>query len=394
MNPTYTALTDLITCSSFYTAEGAEEIFIKIESREESSFQRELDTLYENYCLAVEQCGLSEDTLVFGRFYVSDIANEKDILRASRVFQALRKGAVSTIQQCPVDGGSLNLLVYHIKQNGNGLKKEVFTFDDEHRRNGALIHGTSYDLLWAANFYGTGAFDSYSQTREIFQSFNAVLDANNMTLLDNAVRTWLYVRDVDNHYAGMVNARREYFETEGLTPDTRYIASTGIEGFSKEVDSLVSFDACAIGNLKPEQIVRMEAPENLSPTIDYGVTFERGTRIRFGDRSHLHISGTASIDKHGDVMHIGDPRGQAERTVENVQALLEPHGAGLKDMAYIIAYIRNLKDRNKVMDVLSHELPDHVPFLLLEGAVCRPSWLVELEGVGIIPDRTEYPDFF
>ena len=75
----------------------------------------------------------------------------------------------------------------------------------------------------------------------------------------------------------------------GFFTITRFIASTGIEGFSKEVNSLVSFDAFAIKNLKQEQIVRMEAPKNLPPTITYGVTFERGTRVRFGDRSHLHI---------------------------------------------------------------------------------------------------------
>jgi len=138
----------------------------------------------------------------------------------------------------------------------------------------------------------------------------------------------------------------------------------------------------------------MEALDHLSPTIKYGVTFERGTRIIFGDRSHLHISGTASIDNNGQVMYIGDARKQTERTIENVKALLAPHGADLSDMAYLIVYVRNLKDRNKVMEVLERKIPSNIPYLFLEGAVCRPSWLVELEGVGIIPDSSEFSPFF
>ncbi len=168
----------------------------------------------------------------------------------------------------------------------------------------------------------------------------------------------------------------------------------GIEGYSREVNSLVAFDAYAIKNLKQEQIIRMEAPENLSPTIKYGVTFERGTRVRFGDRSHLHISGTASIDKNGKVMYLSDVKKQTKRTIDNIKALLAPHGADFNDMAYLIAYIRNFKDRNKVLEVLKKEIPANIPLLLLEGAVCRPAWLVELEGVGIIPDSNDFPEFF
>ena len=391
----FISLGDYVKASSFGLPGGAKEYYFTIDSKEDISFTHELNNIYDTYIMAMQECGLSEDTLVFSRFYISDIANQKDLLRHSKIFEVLsRGGAVSVIQQCPVYGGDVKLLMYHVKKDDTHLDKEILTFDDENRRNGAIIHGSNYDLLWAANFYGVGPFDSYVQTTEIFESFNKILSDNDMTLLDNAVRTWLYVRDVDNHYKGMVDSRREFFEKHGLNPQTRYIASTGIEGFSKEVNSLVAFDAYAIRNLKPEQIVRMEALENLSPTIKYGVTFERGTRIRYGDRSHLHISGTASIDKNGQVMHLSDVRKQTQRTVENVKALLTPHGAELKDMAYIIGYVRNLKDRKKVMDILKTEVPNNIPLLLLEGAVCRPAWLVELEGVAIIADSTEFPPFF
>lgn len=392
METDFFAVNSLIKGSSFAN-EGTKEFYFSVHSGEEATFQDELDSLYTSYITAMERMGLSEDTLVFGRFYLSDIANQKPLLRKSPIFRALRKGAVSTIQQCPIDGGSVSLLVYHIK-NCRALDKKIVTYDSSERRNSALIHGRHYDMLWLANFTGVGTFDSHAQTMELFDSFTRILKENDMTMLDNAVRTWIYVRDIDNHYEGMVRARREFFLKYGLTPDSRYIASTGIEGFSSEVNSLVAFDAYAIKPLQPGQIVRMEAPGNMSPTIRYGVTFERGTRIRYGDRSHLHISGTASIDSSGEIMHVGDVSRQTARTIENVRALLEPQGAGLSDMAYIIAYIRDPKDHLRVLDVLSSEIPESVPIVFLEGSVCRPAWLVELEGIAVIPDSTDYPSFF
>ena len=394
MESDFFSLGKYVKGSSFGISEGAKEYYLTIDSKEDISFIHELNNIYDTYMTAMEECGLSEDTLVFSRFYISDIANQKDILRQSDIFKVLSNSALSVIQQCPVYGGDVSLLMYHIKRDSDKLKKEIFNYDNENRRNGAIIHGSYYDLLWAANFYGVGPFDSNKQTTEIFESFNGILKDNGMTLLNNAVRTWVYVRDVDNHYRGMVESRKAFFEKHGLTPETRYIASTGIEGFSKEVNSLVAFDAYAVKNLKPGQIVRMEALENLSPTVKYGVTFERGTRIRYGDRSHLHISGTASIDKNGEIMYISDVRKQTIRTIDNIKALLAPHGAGLDDMAYIIAYVRNLKDRKKVKEILKKEIPTNIPLLLLEGAVCRPAWLVELEGVAIIPDSNDFPPFF
>jgi enamine deaminase RidA (YjgF/YER057c/UK114 family) len=212
-----------------------------------------------------------------------------------------------------------------------------------------------------------------------------------MDLRHNTIRTWIYVRDIDNNYAGMVNERRELFDKTGLTPQTRYIASTGIEGKSFDPHRLVSMDALNIGNIKEEQIIKMEALDNLSCTSVYGVTFDRGTRIRFGDRSHFYISGTASIDKNGNILYESDVRKQLDRTIDNVEALLEPHGAKLSDMMYLILYLRNPKHYPLLTDILNKRIPDNVSLITVEGPVCRPGWLVEMEGVGIISDETEYP---
>jgi enamine deaminase RidA (YjgF/YER057c/UK114 family) len=191
----------------------------------------------------------------------------------------------------------------------------------------------------------------------------------------------------------MVKARRELFERIGLTHETRYIASTGIQGLTVDTACLVSMDGLSMGNICEEQLVRIEAPENLRSTHMYGVTFERGTRVRFGDRSHLHISGTASIDPDGTVLFIGDVCNQLERTIDNVEALLASQGAKLSDMQYLILYMRDPKCYPRIEGILASRIPEETPIIVVEGPVCRPTWLVEMEGVGIIPDQNEFPSF-
>lgn len=387
-------LGDWVRCSSFSTKDGAEEFFLSINTEADIPFPESLESIYQTYMIALKECGLSINTQVFSRYYLSDIANQKTELCQSEIFKFSQNGAYSVIQECPLHGGSISLFVYHIKGRGNFLSKKLMQFDDEHWRNGVKIKGQYYDLFWTTNFSGYGPLDSFEQTNEIFSAYNALINDNGMTLLRNTVRTWIYVRDIDNNYQGMTDSRRGYFYEQGLTKDTRYIASTGIEAKLKEVYSLVSMDALSISNLEKKQIIRMDALDNLCPTCDYGVTFERGTKIEFGDRSHLLISGTASIDKKGQVLYPSDIGKQTKRTLENIEALLQPHDASLNDMAYLIVYIRNITEVNKVTEILKEHISQRIPIIIVEGTVCRPTWLIEIEGIGIVPGSSSFPPFF
>jgi enamine deaminase RidA (YjgF/YER057c/UK114 family) len=172
------------------------------------------------------------------------------------------------------------------------------------------------------------------------------------------------------------------------------VASTGIEGNAVDSGALVSMDSLSFGGLKEKQILPMNALDNLPLTITYGVTFERGLRIKFGDRSHLYISGTASIDKSGEIMHGGDVENQTRRTLDNIEMLLKNQGAALSDMAYLLCYVRNVKHVDCVNAILKDRIPSDIPLVIMQGAVCRPGWLVEVEGVAIMPDKNHFPPFF
>jgi enamine deaminase RidA (YjgF/YER057c/UK114 family) len=77
---------------------------------------------------------------------------------------------------------------------------------------------------------------------------------------------------------------------------------------------------------------------------------------------------------------------QLDRTLDNIDALLKSGDASLEDMKYLIVYLRDPTDHQKISQHLSCHLPD-IPAFIVEGAVCRPEWLVEIEGVAVAPNE-------
>ena len=225
--------------------------------------------------------------------------------------------------------------------------------------------------------------DSAKQTVYEFESLKRGLSVYNATVEANTVRTWLYCRDVDNNYAGLVMARNEFFAGNGLSTSTHFIASTGIEGQMEKPSRLVKMDSLNYTELRQGQQIYLSAPEMLSPTALYGVSFERGTRLVLGDRSHYFISGTASIDSRGQVVHPYDVTKQTERLVDNVAALLESSAGTLSDLKWATVYLRDPADAALVRSVLARRLPAELPFVIVRAPVCRPAWLVEMECVAV-----------
>jgi enamine deaminase RidA (YjgF/YER057c/UK114 family) len=380
--------------ASFKTEAGAQEAYILITTNPSRLFAEALAELEQSFSQAMMRYELSSDHLQFSRLYLSDLENQKEQLKSSALFSQLSSGALACVQQPPVNGGAINLFAYFVNPgHGAAVRKTTVVQLNDDWRNGILSQGRHYSLLWTANYSDNRAFDSEVQTDAIFDDYTSLLAAHGMNMLDNGVRTWIYVRDIDNHYKGMVKARREHFSRGGLTAQTRYLASTGIEGKGRQVSALVTMDALAIGGLSPAQIVRMEAPEHMSPTIQYGVTFERGLAVRYGDRSHLYVSGTASIDKEGNVLHHGDVQKQTGRMLENVEALLAQQKASMTDMAYLYLYLRDPAFYDGVMEVIRQRVPADIPLIVMHGPVCRPAWLVEIEGVAIVKESNPFPAF-
>ena len=141
-------------------------------------------------------------------------------------------------------------------------------------------------------------------------------------------------------------------------------------------------DAYSILDIQKSQQKYLYAKSHLNSTYEYGVTFERGTRVEYGDRSHYFISGTASIDNKGNVLHIGDIKQQTIRMWENVEMLLKEGGASLDDIMQIIVYLRDVADYSTVSKMFEEKFPN-VPHVITLAPVCRPTWLIEMECIAV-----------
>jgi enamine deaminase RidA (YjgF/YER057c/UK114 family) len=298
--------------------------------------------------IAAEGCRLR-----YCKIFLSDIVNQWQPLMESALYkEILSRAGCSVIGQPPLDGSKVNILTLH----GPG---------DE-----ALFHSLRLSREEAKGR------DSYAQTAQLFEKYLAILREKGLTLEHDCVRTWLYVSDIDNNYAGVVKARNELFMEHGMTPETHFIASTGIGGKSPAAGAVVSMDFLTYPNL--DAIRYLHAPDHLSPTHEYGVAFERGTLLSLHGKKICLISGTASIDARGKIVHAGNVYKQAKRLLDNISALLAEGGAKLSQVGHFIVYLRDSADYPVIHAYLSNRFPD-TPFVIVHAPICRPGWLVEME---------------
>ncbi|MBP5387145.1 MAG: translation initiation inhibitor [Prevotella sp.] len=331
------------------------EIFAP-KSRER--FVTRLDELHLTLSEYLEEEEAAGRHLQFVKVFLSDAQNQyKDLTDSVLYTDILSRAACSVIEQPPLDGSKISILTKTTDEEDNFILHSIRLTEEETR----------------------GA-NSYIQTMLIFNKYLENIRKMGLTLRDHCVRTWIYVADIDVNYEGMVRARNDVFRSQGLTTETHFIASTGIGGFSQTRSASVAIDFLTFPKVKEEDKKYLQALDNLNPTHEYGVSFERGTRMTVGDKQTFFISGTASIDKHGKAMYVGDIQMQTARLLQNIGALLHDGGATMNDVRYFFVYLRDASDREVVERFLQKTYPD-IPHILLQGKVCRPEWLVEMECV-------------
>ena len=358
--------------SVFAPAEGAlREYHVLAEVTDPSlCYEKQLETILKAYAESAEG-----RTVHFRRFFLSDAANQNSLLQ--QALRSLPPVPTSVVQQAPLDGTRIALWLY--------------ATDPTHRPDGIPTHN-GYAHHWAASLTSPGT-DSYRQMTGIFRSLEGRLAGKGLSIARDTIRTWIFARDVDVDYSGVVDGRKDYFDGIGLTVKTHYIARSGIEGKAPEPHDIVAMDAYSVSGLQEGQQCYLHAKDHLNRTSDYGVTFERGTSVTYGDRKHVFISGTASIDAAGNVLYPGDAAAQTRRMLANVRALLSEAGANFGDVTMAIVYLRDPADFPVVRAVIGQSgLPLSPVFV--HAPVCRPAWLVEMECIAVTDkgDKT-YPDF-
>ena len=364
----------------YEVAEGVSEYHVMLHvTNPRLTYTEQVDALLEAYHEMLEG-DLKGAVAVFKRFFISDAANQADYLLAIHAEQS--GCALSIVEQPPLDGTKVALWVY-LQKN---VQMKALSGGIYEVKHGAYRH------LWMAGAYNQASNSEY-QMRLLLNDYVMQLLENGCSLAENCIRTWIYVQNVDVNYAGVVKARNEVFVTQNLTDKTHFIASTGIAGRHSNPKVLVQLDAYAVDGVKKEQIHYLYAPTHLNPTYEYGVSFERGTYVDYGDRRQVFISGTASINNKGEVVYPGDIRKQTLRMWENVEVLLKEAECTFDHVGHLLVYLRDVADYTVVREMFEERFPN-IPKVYLLAPVCRPGWLIEMECMAVKPIHdNRYPAY-
>ena len=192
---------------------GVSEYHVMIHARcPEDTYEQQLNAVVNAYFTLLEG-ELHGAVAVFKRYFLSDAANQSDMLLALTTESS--DCALSIVEQPPLDGSKIALWAYL----QSGVQTRVL-----HNGLFEVKHG-AYRHLWSGNAFNRAANSEY-QTRLLLNDYVMQLMEQGCKLADNCIRTWFFVQNVDVNYAGVVKARNEVFVTQNLTEKTHYISST------------------------------------------------------------------------------------------------------------------------------------------------------------------------
>jgi len=211
----------------------------------------------------------------------------------------------------------------------------------------------------------------YEQTLVLFKTLEP--------LLKNVIRTWIYIKDIDENYKDVVKARNKIFDDNDLTKETNFIASTciGLPNSNFLKNEYIHLIALLVPNLNYDKLEFMSDVNIMPNTSEYGVRFERGV-IFNSNKKYYIISGTASIDKLGNVKYINNIENQIIQALNNIDQLLLKYNQTIHNAEKIIGYVRNKIDIDIVKHICKSTMPN-IEWNIIEGQICRPDWLVEFE---------------
>lgn len=368
----------------FATSEGVNELYVILRSPEDFSIEESLQLLWNNYQRILVLKGTPKAQPVYTRIFLSDVENQNHVVVKSDIYKKLSEGSIRLVGNAPLDSGKISIISYHLAGNNFSV-----LHPDMQDGNAIVVKGASYQLSFIADMGDSEQKDTENQTVSLLNKLKTSIPGIDVT--KDLVRTWVSVRDIDNNYLPFAESRRKFFSDWGMT--SFFPASTGVEGRSEDPSRLVSLDAICISGLDESQISKMEALENMPSTLRYGVTFERGLKLCFGDRSRYFLSGTASIDKDGQVKYLDDIKKQVVRALDNLKALLYSSNITFGNIAYLIFYIRDAKDIGTVKSIAEDILPSNIPRLYIRSSICRPQWLMEIDGVAYGEGDSRFQSF-
>ncbi len=211
-----------------------------------------------------------------------------------------------------------------------------------------------------------------------------VIEQKGITI-DNLVRAWVYLEDIDADYEDFNKMRRDLFLEWGIdyTEKSAVLpASTCIGG--KNAYKPIMIQTYFVQRGEGVRIERMYNPmqnEADGMSYIYQPTFSRGMRIEHNGLREVQISGTASIGKSGITMHKGNAYEQIKQTLLNVGSLLAGADMGFEHIVASTCFFRDASDAlllDRALDELGIKA---FPTIKVRAKVCREDLCFEIDGI-------------
>lgn len=115
------------------------------------------------------------------------------------------------------------------------------------------------------------------------------------------------------------------------------------------------------------------------------IGFSRAVRVG----NFISVGGTASRDRKGETVGIGDVSAQTRQCIEIIKEALEMAGSGLQDVVRTRTLLVDINDWEKVAKVRSEYFKDIRPVdtVMQVSKFINPEWLVEIEVDAIIAEH-------
>jgi chorismate lyase/3-hydroxybenzoate synthase len=219
-------------------------------------------------------------------------------------------------------------------------------------------------------------------------AYDLLLEHTRRAGLPHLLRVWNYLDAINNGSGDGERYRQFCIGRARVIPDeppTGYAAATAI-GMPRPGGKLVLHWLAArragVPIENPRQVSAWEYPRDYGPVAP---GFSRAMLIEWTEPALLLVSGTASILGHRST-HT-DIATQLDETLRNVEALIERAaarigvGAKFGTGTLLRVYVRRAEDAPAVTARLIARFGPRLPFLVLQGDICRRELLVEIEAV-------------
>ena len=108
----------------------------------------------------------------------------------------------------------------------------------------------------------------------------------------------------------------------------------------------------------------------------------RGTMIFLRGQCPQNLDDARTIDSH-------DPVEQTHKVMQNIRQLIEEAGGEMEHLVKVVVYLTDVRHREAVYRTMGEYIKGVHPVStgLVVQALARPEWLVEIDGIAVIPDQ-------